>query len=105
VSPQRVAFLKDLLELNGFQVVVAPSPPPKPPATAVPAAVEGVAAVPDLLEPLPETYSLGVTDLGFNTINAIFGRLLKTRNQRVVTLAYWQQKDPDSRDQVPYFQL
>ena len=28
-SKERVAFLKDLLETNNFEVVVVPSPPPK----------------------------------------------------------------------------
>ena len=28
-SKERVAFLKDLLEINNFEVVVVPSPPPK----------------------------------------------------------------------------
>ena len=28
-SKERVAFLKDLLEFNDFEVIVVPSPPPK----------------------------------------------------------------------------
>ena len=90
-SAERVAFLKDLLECNQYLVEVAPSAPPKTPA-------EGEAAV------TPETFTVGVTDVSFNPINAIFGRLLRTREGRVVTLAYWQQKESESRDEVPYFQ-
>jgi hypothetical protein len=39
----------------------------------------------------------------FNATNAIFGRLLKAPDGHKVTLAYWQQKDTRSDDQVPYF--
>ncbi len=39
----------------------------------------------------------------FNPTNAIFGRLLKTPDGHTVTLAYWQQKDPRSLDDIPYF--
>jgi hypothetical protein len=53
--------------------------------------------------PVPETYTVGVTDVTFNPINAIFGRLLRTPDGHVVTLAYWQQKESESRDEVPYF--
>ena len=47
--------------------------------------------------------TIGVTDVTFNPINAIFGRLLKTPDGRVVTLAYWQQKESISNDELPYF--
>jgi hypothetical protein len=41
----------------------------------------------------------------FNPINAIFGRLLRTPDgHRVVTLAYWQQKEKVSHDEVPYYE-
>ncbi len=91
-KPERLAFLRELLELNGFVVVAVPSPPPK---TAVPEEVPVV---------LPETYTIGVTDITFNPTNAIFGRLLRTKDGNVVTLAYWQQKEEISRDDIPYFQ-
>ena len=54
--------------------------------------------------PAPETYSVGVTDYTFNSINAIFGRLLKTPNGHVVTLAYWQQRETVSQDEIPYYE-
>ena len=44
----------------------------------------------------------GVTDYTFNPINAIFGRLLKTPDGHVVTLAYWEQKENESHDEIPY---
>jgi hypothetical protein len=101
-SQQRVDFLKTLLEFNKYTVIVVASPPPK---TATPAAV----APPNSETPVeptpppPSTYTIGVTDVTFNPTNALFGRLLKTPGGRVVTIAYWQQKETISRDDVPYF--
>ncbi|MBA2500082.1 MAG: hypothetical protein H0V30_10180 [Chitinophagaceae bacterium] len=103
-SPQqRVDFLKPLLEFNKFTVVVVPSPPPK--VVPVPAATvvseETIAEPPP---PPPVTFTIGVTDVTFNPINAIFGRLLKTPDGHIVTLAYWQQLESVSHDDVPYFE-
>jgi len=108
-SPERVAFLKKLLESNKYQVVVVGSPAPKAaPAAPVVAPAEGDATpvpAPTVPEapPAPTTFSVGVTDLTFNATNAIFGRLLKTENGTIVTLAYWQEKEAVSNDEVPYF--
>jgi hypothetical protein len=101
-SKERIAFLKELLELNRFKVVVVPSPPPK--AAPPPKPVEGeappvVVAVP----PPPETFTIGVTNVAFNPTNAIFGRFLKTKDGHIVTLAYWEQKESVSHDEIPYF--
>jgi hypothetical protein len=99
-SQQRVDFLKPLLELNKYTVIVVASPPPKAALPAAAATSEvGVEAAP----PPPASFTIGVTDVTFNATNAIFGRLLKTQNGQVVTLAYWQQKETVSRDTVPYF--
>jgi hypothetical protein len=70
--------------------VTAPVP------SKAPAAEEGTEA------PAPSLFTLGVTDMTFNAVNAVFGRFLRTREGNVVTLAYWQQKDEASED-VPYF--
>jgi hypothetical protein len=110
-SPDRVAFLKQLLELNKYQVVVVGSPAPKaaPAAPVAALAVEGDATTPAPAPPVPEappaptTFTVGVTDLTFNATNAIFGRQLKTDNGTIVTLAYWQEKEAISNDEVPYF--
>ena len=109
VLPERVDFLKKLLEYNKFTVVVVPSPPPKVAAAPVAKASEGeeAAAAPvEIPTPVvtPETFTVGVTDYTFNTINAIFGRLLKTPDGHVVTMAYWQQKENVSHDEVPYYE-
>lgn len=102
VSAERVNFLKGLLEINGFTVVAIPSPPPK--AAAVPKPVEGEEAPASAaIIDLPATFTVGVTDYTFNSVNAIFGRLLKTPDGHFVTLAYWQQKETVSHDEIPYF--
>ena len=132
VPPGRVEFLRGILEYNGYVVVVVGSPPPKgapgsagPAAGGVPAAgvgsgsvaaagpaaaaggVSTAAAGAEAAGPgpaAPETFTVGVTDVMFNPVNAIFGRLLRTRDGHAVTLAYWQQKENESHDEVPYFE-
>ncbi|HEY8893249.1 MAG TPA: hypothetical protein VIM79_00425 [Niastella sp.] len=100
-SQQRVDFLKPLLELNKYTVIVVASPPPKAAAAATATATTDVPV--ETAPPPPITFTIGVTDVTFNPTNAIFGRLLKTYNGHIVTLAYWQQKETVSRDDVPYF--
>ena len=102
VSPERLAFLKALLETNGYTVVAVPSPPPKA-APAKPVA-EGETAPPPPPPP-PATFTVGVTDYTFNAINAVFGRTLKTKNGHIVTLAYWNQQETESHDEVPYYEF
>jgi hypothetical protein len=121
VAGQRVDFLRRILEYNRYTVVVVPSPPPKaaPATTVVPAAgggaasaaaataaapVEGPGSVntPEPV-PAPETFTVGVTDVMFNPVNAVFGRLLKTPGGHIVTLAYWQQRENEPDDEKPYF--
>ena len=110
-SPKRVQFLKTLLEFNKYEVVVVDSPAPKAaPAAPVAAPVEGEApAAPapapaaPIEPPAPTTFTIGVTDLCFNATNAIFGRQLKTANGHIVSLAYWQEKEAVSNDELPYF--
>ena len=104
ITPERVAFLKELLEYNGYTVVTVPSPPPK--AAPAPKPKEGEEATESTPAPPPPpaTFTVGVTDYTFNTINAIFGRMLKTKNGHIVTLAYWQQKESISHDEIPYYE-
>ncbi len=120
VTPERAEFLKRLLLVNRFEVVIAATAPPKAaPAKPVPpkpvVATEGTETVAVTSAPVaeapappppppPTTFTVGVTDLRFNAINAIFGRLLKSAENRIVTLAYWQQKDPIPREEVPYYE-
>jgi len=107
VSKERAAFLKELLEHNKFEVVIAPSPPSKAAVAANPVApAEGGPQTSTVGSdtPPPETFTVGVTNLAFNTVNALFGRLLRTKDGHIVTVAYWQQKEAISNDNVPYFQ-
>ena len=115
VSPERVSFLKSLLEFNGYTVVIVPTPPPKvvaPPPKPAAIVPEGETAQPVQTEtpplplppPAPETFTVGVTNVAFNATNAIFGRLLFTPDKHVVTMAYWQQKENVAHDEIPYFE-
>jgi hypothetical protein len=110
VSPERVQFLKKLLEYNRYTVVVVPTPAPKaavvPVITGMDKTEEGVAPLPSPppAPVLPETFTVGVTDSTFNAINAIFGRTLKTPDGHIVTQAYWLEKESVSNDEVPYYE-
>jgi hypothetical protein len=104
-SPERVEFLKDILEANQYTVVVVPSAPPKAAAPPPKPLEEGEVAVEvPAPPPAPTTFTIGVTDVMFNPTNAIFGRLLKTKEGRIVTLAYWQGKEAVPNDEVPYYE-
>ena len=99
VSTERASFLKQLLIFNKYTVEIAASPPPKI-AAPVPLK-EGETAAPT--PSIPETFTVGVTDMMFNPINAIFGRQLHAPDGHVVTLAYWYQRDKVSHDEIPYY--
>lgn len=100
-KPARVEFLKSLLELNGYTVVIKETPPPKtaPPTAAATATATSETPPP----PPPATFIVYVTDNVFNVANAIMGRLLKTKDGHVVTMKYWKQMEEKSRDEIPYF--
>lgn len=104
VSPVRVEFLKKLLEYNKFKVVVIPSPPPKAAPAITTSEEEGGQSIESTSIPV-ETFTVGVTDYTFNSVNAIFGRLLHSPDGHLVTLAYWQQKELVSHDEIPYFEI
>lgn len=95
VSKVRMEFLKALLEYNGYKVeVITVEPKPKTASTDE-VLVENIE---------PTLYTLGVTHLAFNATNAIFGRLLKTSNGKVVTQQYWLQNEKESLVEIPYFE-
>jgi hypothetical protein len=118
-SSERVAFLKPLLEFNKYNVVVVnaappklaaapkpqpnPSPDPGPPPTPQPE--PSPQPPPEPQPPAPEMFTIGVTDVTFNPTNAIFGRMLHTKDGHVVTAAYWQQMETVSHDEVPYYEV
>lgn len=70
ITLDRVAFLTDLLQFNNFEVK----------EVIIPSEVEGE-------EP---KYTIGVTDLVFNPVFAIYERSLKNREGKYVTPAYWK---------------
>jgi hypothetical protein len=72
VSLERAAFLRDLLEFNNLEVKEIQEP-------SEPAGEE-------------PKYTIGVTDLTFNPVFAIYERLLKTREGSAVTPGYWKQQ-------------
>ena len=61
-TPARAEFLKNLLELNKYTVVIVKSPPPKAAVTPDPNSAPPI---------IPETFTVGVTDVTFNMINAV----------------------------------
>jgi hypothetical protein len=103
LTPERVSFLKPLLEYNHLTVVVVPSPPAKVAAATQPV-TEGETVTPAPVLDTPETFTMGVTNMLYNPINAVFGRLLRTPDGHTVTPAYWQQKESVSHDEIPYYE-
>ena len=119
-TPERVDFIKKLLEFNCFGVVVVKSPPPKaakpaPPKPAAPAPpADGTAPAapapppPPVVEapappPPPDTFTVGVTDLTFSPTNAVFNRELKTFEGAIVTSAYWKQQEAVPKEEEWYW--
>ncbi len=73
IDEARVAFLKELLEHNGFEVLVAEKKKKN--------------------EEDPTLYDLGVAHMVFNPTIWIFERKLITKDGRCVTHAHWHQKE------------
>ena len=99
VSSIRADFLKNLLEGNGYIVIVSGIIPKSAPA---PVPVEGEEVLPPPQAPAPTQFTVGVTDMTYNSTNAIFGRLLRTKDGDVVTLKYWKQEEEKASD-IPYY--
>jgi hypothetical protein len=75
---KRIRFLKELLELNGYVVMTDQ-------------AAEGAMRI-------------GVTDIIFNPIIAVYERHLKSKTGKRVTPAYWLQlSDTESEKEVNYW--
>ena len=97
-STERADFLKQLLEFNKYTVIVVPSPPAKVVAKPV---AEGETPTP--LPPAPETFTVGVTDVTFSPINAVFKRELKIETGQVVTKEYWNQRETTIKKEEWYW--
>lgn len=72
----RLDFLKDLLQFNKFEVVV--DEVAKTEETAV------------------QLYNIGVTDLVFNPVIAVYEMSMKNQKGQPVTAPYWNQETTDS---------
>ena len=81
ISHKRAEFLKDLLEFNKFEVKIQEEVS-DPPADQ-------------------KTYTLGVTDIVFNPVIAVYEKSLLTKENRKVTPAYWNQTGIEQN--IPYW--
>jgi hypothetical protein len=99
-STERAGFLKGLLELNGFTVVIVAGLPPK--SAAKSANTVETNTVEESI-PVTETYTIGVTDLSFSPMNAIYNRELKTDEGKIVTSNYWKQSETFSKEESWYW--
>jgi hypothetical protein len=79
ISSERMNFLKNLLEINGFTVL---------------SEVEKKKNEDD-----PDQFTLGVTDLVFNPVIWVYDRKLRTPDGRKVTPDYWLQKAEETKPQ------
>ena len=76
IEKNRLDFLKDLLLFNKFEVVV-----------------EEVAKTE---ESTVQLYNIGVTDLVFNPVIAVYEMSMKNQKGQPVTAPYWNQETTDS---------
>ena len=74
----RMEFLKQLLEHNGYEVLVQEVVPKPPPPEEEPVEQE-------------PTWMVGVTDIIFNPVVYVYQRRLKTLEGQHVTPDYWNQ--------------
>ncbi len=96
ISAERADFLKQLLEYNKYTVVIGNAPPPKAvPVKPAAAPVEGAPPPPPVPEapPPPTLFVLGVTDVTFAPVNAIYTRALHTPDGKIVSPDFWNQKE------------
>ena len=79
IDENRMKFLKELLEHNGYTVLTAEKKKKN--------------------EEDPTQYDLGVTDMVFNPTIWIYERKLRTPDGRIVTQVYWEQKEDNTKPQ------
>ena len=77
VSDERMTFLKNLLELNGLTVKTESES--------------------KKIESDPDTFIIGVTDIVFNPVIAVYQRKLRTHEGKIVTAPYWKQLTEESK--------
>jgi hypothetical protein len=81
ITRERADFLKELLEFNGYEVKILEEIT-DPPATI-------------------KIYTLGVTDIIFNPVIAVYQKSLKRKDGKKVTPAYWNQTGEE--ENIPYW--
>ena len=80
IEEDRKEFLKKLLEINGFEVIIQEDK--------------------RKTEEEPQLYTVGVTDMTFNPTIWVFQRLLKTLDgKHIVNQEYWNQISEDTKPQ------
>lgn len=79
VNKDRSDFLKNLLEYNGFEVLIEEDK--------------------KKTEEDPQLYTVAVTDMVFNPTIWVYQRKLETFDGKKVTRAYWEQETEDSKPQ------
>jgi hypothetical protein len=79
VTSARVEFLKNLLEFNKFEVIVTEDKKET--------------------EDAPTLFTVGVTNLVFNPVIAVYELVLKTQDGKKVSPAYWEQKTTECVDE------
>ena len=78
-TQNRVDFLKNLLEFNNLEVLVAEDKKET--------------------EDAPTLFTLGVTDIVFHAVIAVYEMKLKTPDGKRVSPAYWEQKTTEIVDE------
>jgi len=81
ISHERMEFLYDLLKFNGYEVKIQEE-------ISDPPAVQ-------------KTYTLGVTDIVFNPVIAVYQKSLRTKDNKKVTPAFWNQTGIEQG--IPYW--
>jgi hypothetical protein len=83
-TQKRVDFLKELLEFNKFEVNISEDKKET--------------------EDAPTLFTIGVTDLVFNPVIAVYELSLKTPDGKRVSPAYWDQKTTECVDEYWTFE-
>ena len=79
ITPERVQFIKTILEINGYEVKTA-------------------------TDTDPAYIKIGVTDILFNPVIDVYERRLKSPSGKKITPAYWlQQSDKETEAEVNYW--
>jgi hypothetical protein len=79
ITEERLKFLKEILEFNGYEVISAEDKKKKPED--------------------PTLFSIGVTDVVFNAVLAVYQMKLLLPDGRIVSPAYWKQVSKDTKMQ------